>query len=46
LALLLDTAVVALMGELRKGVLGVELLLVLLVLSQFRAFGRTPRPGA
>jgi hypothetical protein len=46
LALLLDTAVVALMGELRKDVLGVELLLVLLVLSQHRAFPRTPRPGA
>ncbi len=43
LALLLDTVVVALMGELRPGVLGFEVALVLLVLSQFRAFG--PRSG-
>ena len=40
-ALLLDDAVVGAMGELRPAVLGVELALVLLLLSHFRAFGRT-----
>ena len=44
LALLLDTGVVALMGELHWGVLAVELSLVVLVLSQFRAFIPTSRP--
>jgi hypothetical protein len=40
LALLLDTTVVALMGELRPAVLVFQVALVLLVLSQARAFGR------
>jgi hypothetical protein len=38
LALLLDDAVLAAMGELRPAVLGIQSALVLLVLSQFRAF--------
>lgn len=43
LALLLDAVVVAAMGELHPFVLGVEGMLVLLVLSQFRAFPQAPR---
>jgi hypothetical protein len=42
LALLLDTTVVAWMGELRPGVLVFQLALVLLVLSHARAFGQPP----
>jgi hypothetical protein len=47
LALFLDDAVVAAMGELRPAVLGIQAALVLLVLSQLRAFKPHPRstPG-
>lgn len=41
LALLLDTAVVSAMGELRPWVLGVQGALVLVLLGHFRAFTRT-----
>lgn len=41
LALLLDDVVVGLMGELRLGVVAVQAALVLLALSQVRAFGRS-----
>jgi hypothetical protein len=40
-AFLLDDVVVALMGELRLGVVALQAALVLLVLSQLRAFGRS-----
>jgi hypothetical protein len=41
LALLLDDAVVGLMGELRLTVVGVQAALVVLVLAHARAFGRS-----
>jgi hypothetical protein len=41
LSLLLDDAVVAAMGELHPTVLGIELALVLILLSHFRAFATT-----
>lgn len=41
LALLLDDVVVGLMGELRPRVVAVQAALVVLVLSQVRAFGRS-----